>query len=146
VFGLTLDSTVTGDSPVAVPVGNTLATANRKPAPPGPPPAPPAPGPPEFAPVPDSYLASFPEKTREVKPDYPSEARRLGLDGQVTLRVGIDRHGVVRSVRLLKKAGYGMDEAAVQAMWKFKFTPARSKDGQAVDCQINYTHTFQAER
>ena len=36
-FGVTLDSVVEGESPVAVPVGNTVMTKDRTPAPPVPP-------------------------------------------------------------------------------------------------------------
>ena len=56
------------------------------------------------------------------------------------MRVGIDRSGAIRSVRVIKQAGYGFDEAAVKAMWKFKFSPGQTNDGQPVDCLITYTY------
>lgn len=146
VFGVTLDSVVTGDSAVAVPVGNTLMTPDRSPARAIAPLAPAPTGPPAFSPVPETYIADYPRVVHEVKPEYPSEARRLGVEGQVGLRVGIDRRGAVRSVRVVRQAGYGMDEAARQAMWRFRFTPARTKDGEAVDFLITYTHRFRADR
>ncbi len=145
-FGVSLDSTVTGDSSVAVPIGNTVATTDRTPRKPGPVAAlPAAPEAPSFSPVSEAYVAEFPKVVTDIKADYPDEARRLGFEGQVLMRVGIDRKGSVRTVRVIKKAGYGMDEAATRAMWKFKFTPARTRDGEAVDFQITYTYTFRAE-
>jgi len=146
VFGVTLDSTVTGDSAVAVPVGNTLATRDRTPAKPGPAPGPLAAveGPPAFSPVSEMYVDKIPVVLQEVKANYPDQARRLGLDGKVTLRVGIDRNGKVRSVKVIKRAGHGLDEAAAQAMWRFKFTAAIAKDGRPVDIVITYNYTFQA--
>jgi periplasmic protein TonB len=145
VFGVTLDSTVTGDSSIAVPVGNTTMTADRSRRKPGPP-SPAVAGPPEFAPAAEASIGEYPRKTKEVTADFPGEARRLGVEGQVVMRVGIDRHGSIRSVKIIKRAGYGFDEAAMAAMWKFKFSPAKTKDGQSVDFLITYTYTFRDQR
>jgi periplasmic protein TonB len=81
-----------------------------------------------------------------VKAEYPQEARRLGLAGTVVMKVGIDRQGTIRSVRVLKRAGHGFDEAAAKAMWKFRFTPCRTHQGDTVDCAISYSYTFQDAR
>jgi periplasmic protein TonB len=149
VFGVTIDSVVTGDSAVALPVGNTLMTKDRSPGRPTPPAAATVTeGPPAFAPVAETSIGEFPRTLHEEKGDgyYPAEARRMGLEGQVKLRVAIDRRGNIRSVRVVSRAGYGFDEAATRAMWKFKFTPARTRDGEAVDFLITYTYIFRAER
>jgi protein TonB len=144
-FGVTLDSTVTGDSAVAVPVGNTLATPDHTPRKPGPvTPLPAAPEAPSFSPVSEAYVAQVAQVLNEVRADYPLQARRLNVDGEVLLKVGIDRKGVVRTVRVIKKVGYGLDEAAVQAMWKFRFSPARMQNGEPVDVQITYKYRFHA--
>lgn len=146
-FGVTLDSVVGGDSPVAVPVGNTTMTNDRVRAP-----APTAPlpasveGAPSFSPVSEIYVRDFPNMIREVKAEHPKEALRMGLGGTVTMRIGIDRSGAVRSVKLLRKAGHGFDEAASRAMWGFKFTPCKTHQGETVDCVISYSYTFQAGR
>ncbi len=149
-FGVTIDSTVTGDSPVAVPVGNTLMTGDRTPAPAGKPVQPYAPravgngtDPDGFAPAAESEIAQMPRVTHEEKAEYPSEARRLGVGGTVSLKLGIDRRGQVRTVRPLRKVGYGLDEAAVQAIRKFRFDPCRLKSGDPVDCVITYDYRFQ---
>jgi TonB family protein len=150
VFGVTLDSTVTGEASMAVPVGQTLDTPDRTPRPPAPPQQAVTEGPPAFAPVPDSFVAQMPlvleKDPREKEGDgtavFPPEAKRLGLEGQVVMRVGIDRHGVVRSVRVVKKAGYGFDEAASQSIRRYKFSPARTNDGRPVDFLITFKYTF----
>jgi TonB family protein len=96
--------------------------------------------------VSQDFVRELPRVLHEVKADdqYPLEARRLGLGGQVVLRVGIDRRGVVRAVRVIQRAGHGFDEAATKALWQFKFSPARAHDGQPVDFTITYKYTFQA--
>ena len=149
-FGVTLDSVVDGNSNVAVPVGNTLMTKERNKVTTDKPPAPlPASesGAPSFAPVSEIYIGEFPKLIREIKDvHYPDEARRLGIEGKVVLRVGIDRAGAIRSVKVLKSAGHGFDEVAVKAMWRFQFTPCRTHQGDAVDCLITYTYGFQEPR
>ncbi len=144
VFGVTQDSVVAGESPVAVPVGNTLMTKDRTLAKAPPPPLPAAPPPPAFAPVDEDSVAEFPEATVKPEPAYPEIARRMGIGGKVRLRVGIDRKGNVKSVRLLEKAGYGMDEEAVKALWRSHWKPARRADGQPVDIIITYNCIFKS--
>lgn len=144
VFGVTEDSVLPGDSPVAVPVGNTLMTKDRAAAKAPPAPLPPAPPPPAFAPVDEEQVAEFPEALVKPEPTYPELAQRMGVGGKVRLKLGIDRKGVVKSVRVLEKAGYGMDEEAVRVVWQYKFKPARRADGQPVDFVITYNFTFRS--
>jgi protein TonB len=144
VFGVTVESTVTGESGMAVPVGDTVGTNDRTPRKPAAAAAPP--GPPAFAPVPENYIAELPRVLQEVKEDLPPEAQRLGLEGVVVMRVNLDRRGVVRAVRVIKKAGYGFDEVAVKAMYRFKFSPAVDKNGQPADFVIPYTYRFSAAK
>jgi protein TonB len=142
VFGVTQDSVVTGESPVAVPVGNTLMTKDRTLAKTPPPPLPPAPPPPAFAPVDDESIAEWPEAYVKPLPVYPEIAKRMGIGGRVLLRLGIDHKGFVKSVRILEKAGYGMDEEAVRAVWHYRFKPAKRVDGEPVDTVITYNFIF----
>ena len=144
VFGMTADSVVAGDSPVAVPVGNTLMTKDRTLAKTPPPPLPPAPPPPAFAPVDEDAVAEFPEALVKPEPNYPEVAQRMGIGGKVRLKLGIDRKGNVKSVRVLEKAGYGMDEEAVRVVWQYKFKPAKGMNGQPVDFVITYNFTFRS--
>jgi TonB family protein len=145
VFGVTADSVVTGESPVAVPVGNTLMTKDREVAKAPPPPLPAAPPPPPtFAPVDEESVAEFPEATYKPEPPYPELARRMGVEGKVRLKLGIDRKGNVKSVSVLQKAGYGMEEAAVKAAWMYKFKPARRPNGEPVDLYIPYVFNFRS--
>jgi protein TonB len=145
VFGVTPESVVDGESSVAVPVGNTLMTKDRTPA--KAPPAPlPAADPNAFAPVADDLICQHAtqDPARFVTAAYPPEAERLGFEGKVKLRVAVDRNGNVRWTRVLKSAGYGMDEAAQQALSRSKFKPARTCDGRLVDQVLTWTYTFQA--
>ncbi len=144
-FGVTQDSVVAGDSPVAVPVGNTLMTKDRTLAKAPPAPLPSAPAPPQapsFSPVDEESVAEQPEKLFMPDLAYPEMARRLGVEGKVRLRLGIDHKGNVMSVRVLQKVGYGMDEAAEGAAWQSKWKPARQDNGKPVDVVIHYNFIF----
>ena len=142
VFGVTPESVIAGESGVAVPVGNTLMTKDRTPAKAPPAPLPPAPDPNAFAPEPDNLIADHAAVVSEVKPEYPPEARRLGIEGQVQLRIAVDRHGNVRWVRVVKPVGYGLDETAKLGASRLKFKPARTYDGRLVDEVVPYTYKF----
>jgi protein TonB len=144
VFGVTQDSVVAGDSPVAVPVGNTLMTKDRTFAKAAPPPLPPAPPPPPaFAPVDEESVTEWPEAYVKPELEYPEAAKRMGIGGKVLVRIGIDRKGNIKSVRVLKNVGFGMDEAAMKAAWRSKWKPARRADGEPVDIVITHSFVFE---
>jgi protein TonB len=147
VFGVTMDSVVTGDGPgMAVPVGNTLMTKERgrpKPSQPVQPLAGKGDGLP--APVPEVFISVRPEILREVKAPFPPEAERMGLEGTVTAKLLIDEEGNVRDVKIIKAAGHGFDERAREYLKKYKFSPARTSDGKAVPTSINFNYVFEHE-
>lgn len=146
VFGVTMSSVVSGESAMALPVGNTLMA---KPA--GARKSDQAPQPSEggvpgegFRPVPEAYIATQPRVLYEVKGAevYPADALALGLEGAVSLSVGINEKGAVVDVRVLKRAGHKFDEAAVQALRKFRFSPALTSDGRAVPFRFTWSYKF----
>ncbi len=149
VFGVTLDSVVTGDAAMAVAVGNTLMTKDRTPAKPTQTPQPyAAEGARPFTPVAEVYITQHPVVLHEERSEssYPPEARKMGIEGRVKLSVGIDEKGNVAQVKILERAGHGFDEVATKAMWKFKFSPARTSDGRAVPHRLTYVYRFTQPR
>jgi len=85
----------------------------------------------------------MPKATAVVMAVYPPEAQRMGMEGHVRAKLYIDENGDVRRVTLVEKLGHGFDEAARDALRKFKFSPARTSDGKAVPTNIVYTYTFE---
>jgi protein TonB len=139
-IGVSLESTVSSGA-VAVPVGNSLY--GQAPTV--------APTPAEVKPywaekyVPPFQVAELPVLEVEVKVSpYPPEARKAGIEGQVIALLTIDDQGRVARVRKLSGPGHGLDEAAVGALRKFRFKPARF-NGQAVATEIRYTYSFEIE-
>ena len=76
------------------------------------------------------------------RPEYPSEAKRMEWEGRVILRVEVHAHGDAGSVHVLKSSGHEvLDEAAVEAVKKWKFVPAKH-DGNPVHSFVNVPVNF----
>ena len=76
------------------------------------------------------------------RPDYTEQARRLRLEGEVSLRVLFSASGEVKVLRILKGLGHGLDEKAIRAAENITFQPAQ-QDGRSVDSTANVYVTFQ---
>jgi protein TonB len=140
-----MSSVVDGDSAVAVPVGNTLL---MKPAParkPGEAPQPYAgTGAQTGATVSEVNVATLPRVVYEVNSadNYPADAKALGIEGKVKASLTLNEKGQVVGVRILERAGHGFDEAATQALRKFRFSPALTNDGRAVPFRLTFEYRF----
>ncbi|MCE5307394.1 MAG: TonB family protein [Acidobacteriales bacterium] len=78
---------------------------------------------------------SLPIVQQKVAPEYTDEARRVGREGAVLLRVQVDASGQVVSTSLMRSLGLGLDEKAFEAVKKWKFAPGTMK-GQPVGAEI----------
>ncbi|PZR14374.1 MAG: energy transducer TonB [Archangium gephyra] len=85
-----------------------------------------------------------PELLGEIKVPYPAEAQRNDVSGTVRMQVTIDVSGAVTSVKVLSGPGYGLNEAALEAMRRFRFKPA-TKKGEAIGYTFTYAYTFELE-
>lgn len=93
-----------------------------------PPPAPSAPEdsdepPPRFHPVEEMAVA-----VSQPPPEYPDFARRAGVEGRVIVEAWVTAEGTVREVRLLQGAHPLLDEAAVEAVRRWTFSPAKQNN------------------
>jgi TonB family protein len=66
---------------------------------------------------------------------YTAEAARQKIDGVVLLEVTVRTDGSVTSPRVIKSLGFGLDEAAIESVLKWKYEPAR-RDGTPVEVQL----------
>lgn len=91
---------------------------------PPPPPTPVAPPAPVALPViPPDFSAAY---LRNPAPAYPYSARRMGQQGKVMLRVLVNTAGLPDKVELRTSSGISaLDEAALDAVKSWRFTPAR---------------------
>lgn len=100
--------------------------------------APAAPAPPAEEPPP---LVKAPELVEFVQAPFPPEAQAAGVEGSVLLLIEIDATGAVTKVEALDPIGYGFDEAAMEAAWKFRFSPAEDATGP-VPVAIEFEYGF----
>src|SRR5690348_10904687 len=76
------------------------------------------------------------------RPGYTEEARKLKIEGDVTLQVRFTASGQVEVLRVVSGLGYGLDQLAQSAARHIHFKPA-TRDGHPVD-EVTVIHvTFQ---
>ncbi len=105
--------------------------------------APASPPPEETAPLADEKLIP-PVLKGDVQPIYPQAAKDAGIAADVLLNVDIDATGKVENATILQPAaaaGYGFDEAALEAAKRLEFEPARVGE-LAVPVSISYRFRF----
>lgn len=62
-------------------------------------------------------------------PKYPELAKQAGIEGTTVIKMLVDIDGSVREVKILKSSGNQMlDQSALAAARKSRFTPARQRD------------------
>ncbi len=62
---------------------------------------------------------------RQAQPTYPLSAKKFNREGKVLLRLTIDENGALKNIEVLDDPGYGFAAAAVEALKKSSFLPAR---------------------
>lgn len=108
-------------APMAAPLPDPVIVEEPPPPPPSEPE--PEPAPPVTAP---NFIAAYLDNPA---PRYPESSRRLGESGTVMLRVQVNVQGRPDSVEVHKSCGYArLDRAAVEAVRKWKFVPAKQGD------------------
>lgn len=84
-------------------------------------------------------------RERVAPKDYPVEARRRGIEGEVIGLLTVDAEGKVVDVEIKQSLGHGLDELAAEAFRKWRFEPAR-ENGRAVSSKVRVTHQFDLQR
>jgi TonB family protein len=79
--------------------------------------------------------------TQTARATYPPMALRMGLEGDVTLRIEVDTEGKVTKAEIIKGAGTVFDEEALKAAKQSRFEPAQ-KDGRNVPAEFTYVYHF----
>lgn len=145
VFGITKNTLIEDTMPSAsapgieIKAGNTLATApdDRTLNP----------GDVQSLPIPsEEYLVTeMPKLMEDIRIPYPKEAREKGIEGPVIMELLVDAEGVVRDASLIEGPGSGLNEAALEAVRRLRFRPARIQK-KAVAVKIRYIYRFILEK
>ncbi len=84
---------------------------------------------------------SMPRAIYSPEPEFSEEARRVKLQGEVTLLATIGVDGLPRNLTVVRSLGMGLDEKALEKVRTWRFDPAR-KDGRPVAVQMNIIVNF----
>lgn len=77
--------------------------------------------------IPAEEYEQAPQVVKSVVPEYPEDAQKAGIEGQVFLHVLIGKNGKVEEVRFIKGPSV-FKEVALAAAKQFEFTPAMHND------------------
>ncbi|MGZ8831161.1 MAG: TonB family protein [Thermoanaerobaculia bacterium] len=107
---------------------------------------PPVPLPPMEEPASGVYAAvppggTQPEETDRVIPRYPAGARAAGVGGSVVLRGIVRKDGRIDDVEIIKDLPYGLGDAALDAVRRWRFRPATFR-GEPIDVYYTVTVNF----
>jgi protein TonB len=84
---------------------------------------------------------SAPTVIYKVEPEYSEEARKAKFQGTVVLFVVVDEHGEPRDLKVIRPLGLGLDQKAIEAVQKWRFSPGK-KDGKPVPVQATVEVNF----
>ncbi len=69
-------------------------------------------------------LVVLPKYKTQVKPNYPKEAQQAQKEGTVVLQATVDVNGMPQDIVSSTNLGFGLEEAAIEALKKTTFHPA----------------------
>ena len=83
-----------------------------------------------------------PQPLSDIRPVYPEIAQEAGIEGTVVVQVFIDKKGRVQDTVILKGIpNTGLDEAAISAIRKTRFSPAKQRErpvGVWISIPVNF--------
>lgn len=82
-----------------------------------------------------------PVPTYTPEPEMSLEARKAKYEGNVTLKMLINKNGAVSRVAVVRPLGMGLDAEAVKTIKTWRFVPAM-RDGQPVACWMQTEVSF----
>lgn len=88
-----------------------------------------------------SSLDQIPEARYQTPPQYPFEMKRQGVTGEVLVDFIVDSNGAVQNAYAIKSSQREFEQAAVQAVSKWKFRPGK-KGGRYVNTHMQVPVVF----
>lgn len=91
--------------------------------------------------MPFYLVEELPVPLAKISPPYPEEARRLGVEGAVVVKIYIDENGKVEEVEVVKSPSELLSTASKKALMSIRFKPAKA-GGRFVPVCIELTLRF----
>ncbi|MGH9468213.1 MAG: energy transducer TonB [Terriglobales bacterium] len=86
--------------------------------------------------------ATGPVAIYQPDPEYTDAARKARYQGTCIVRVVIGANGRVSNPTVVQPLGLGLDQKAVEAVLKWRFAPARDKNGKPIAVVANIELNF----
>jgi protein TonB len=86
-----------------------------------------------------------PRIVERINPRYPEQARKNGIQGEVTLKAVVDKNGGCSVIEILESPDPLLSEAAREAVEQWKYEPARDAAGRVADAEMSITVRFRLE-
>ena len=96
-----------------------------------------------FSPIPLIELAVMPKPISPTKPKYPEELEDAEIEGEVLLKLSIDKTGKVVSVKVISSDHPQFAASAKKTAQKYKFIPGKDKKGNSVAVVIEMPIVFE---
>ncbi len=93
---------------------------------------------------PEGQRMEDPRVKKYVEPAYPINAKRAQKEGKVVLQATIGLDGIPKNITALTKLGFGLEEAAIEALKKTRYFPAK-KNGKKVESIFHIPFEFKLE-
>lgn len=91
----------------------------------------------------NASVAVMPRIIRKIDPVYPAAERNAGITGSGVVRLLVNTNGTVDEVTLVSSSGNAnLDQAGINAAYKWRFTSAVGTNGQKVRCYLRLPFTF----
>lgn len=88
-----------------------------------------------------------PRVVYSVQPKYPSSARSQGIEGVTAVKMLVNASGKVEEAFVVRSSGHAeLDDAAIAAVYKWRFSPAKDKFGQKAPCYVTQGIRFDLRR
>lgn len=75
-------------------------------------------------------------------PSFTDEARAAKFNGSVVLQVVVTAAGRAENISVVRKAGYGLEQSAIDTVKRWQFRPAKGPDGNPVATVVPIEVTF----
>lgn len=75
-------------------------------------------------------------------PTFSAEAIKVKYQGTVMLRLIVTEDGKPTNVSIVRTAGFGLDERAIEAVRQWRFQPSRDRNGKPVAAWVNIEVAF----
>ena len=91
----------------------------------------------------NASVAIMPRIVRKIDPVYPAAERNAGITGSGVVRLLVNTNGTVDEVTLVSSSGNAnLDQAGINAAYKWRFTSAVGTNGQKIRCYLRLPFTF----